>query len=72
MELIVSEDEQIPKVDLVVDALGNIGYTFKIGVEYSYRPKLLVETIIKSVTAEEYKELLNIANKFHKKFKSYT
>jgi len=69
LELIVSEDEQIPKVDLEVDALGNIGYIFKMGIEYSYstRPELLVETVIKSVTAKEYKELLNIANKFHEK-----
>ncbi|MEM5778264.1 MAG: hypothetical protein QXD43_00780 [Candidatus Aenigmatarchaeota archaeon] len=71
LELIVSEDEQIPKIDLEVDALGGIGYTFKMGVEYSYRPKLLIEAIIKSVTTNEYRELLNIAKKFHKRLEPY-
>jgi hypothetical protein len=73
LELVVSVDEQIPKVDLEADALGGIGYTFNMGIEYSYRHTgLMIETVIKSVTSEEHIELLKIANSFHKKFKPYS
>jgi hypothetical protein len=73
LELIVSDHlKEIPRIDLAVDKLGGIGYGFEMGVEYTYRsPGLMVENVVKEVDMEEYEELLNIANKFHKKFESY-
>lgn len=74
LELIVPEHlGRIPKIDLTVDALGGIGgYGFKMGIEYSHRPVgLMVETVVNALATEEYEQLLNIANKFHKKLKSY-
>jgi len=73
LELIVPKNcGKVPKMDLTVNALDGIGYGFKMGIEYTHRlPGLMVETVINTVAAEEYKELLNIANQFHEKLKSY-